>query len=1203
MVSEVVMSSHPQDHHTPHPIAPQLVADTSSSGLTDFNTSKQRMDLFSNNRLGTNPTSPFPYTPATAATDISWDESTPPPYDIAVGRGDLKSPALAVVPGRGSIRKMERHESVRSSSGSTRRRQPGSFSKRGDPRRNPSKSTPKSYSRPFRPGITVDTGVARHRGSTPQQVFPPPQSFYNRNDGVAGGGLVPKASLLRRSCGSRSIRNDAEERTILSSQRPPRLAASDDYADDITPSDQAIPIALFGSVDHSSDPNLLNTSTSANNAPATTPTIRVTPAQEDMGWSMPQTNQSKYKPPRPRPASSVYSQATLRSNAAYQQTETPPMPQLPVGIASQPVTAWPTSEQTSRPEMNPRDSAVTTFEEEEEDKKYRTQTMSAGTIFEEDNTPESAKSFKRRFAKRSNDLEIDTTIPTPRRSKGWWNVITTPFETSRPGTRVFRSPIEENEPAPEVPNIREAVSRYEIQRKESRTTPVTTLPRTQSTTHRGIDSQIDGIAAHPDSRDQNPTASGFTDTAQPLMFIHLTESSPTKGQNTHKRHDSQHGSTSSAGRGLGLVKAPDTLHVKNGSQGSVFSPNDRDVPLVLDDGSGPEQKAHKEAIEYVQPQTTTYEKRSDNQNTYSFQFDRPDSLNRMTSPLSARTETPIVETAAMGTVHSAKAVDNTPTMSLNSFRPNAPMPLTDLPLREQGPRRVDFTHANQTVAPAVISPPPMTSFPTNFPNPSLYTKRETTRMAFPPPPIDTNVRSVWETDEPSNEKLRKGKSRGCCGGRKSKKEKKKRRCLLCCICFSFLVVIAIIIVLVVTLTRKHSSSGSSSPKSSATATRVQWLNLTGFPPMPTGQMTVAQPTLLAKVDGCINPTEMWSCDLPKEDQQANLPGGPDQPSLRLEIRFSNDTISNKTSTQPLRFKRDLGGSPFTPSPSPPSEEDQAFLGNTTDHNDEPFQGEDTPFFISFLSDAENGLNSKAKRSTPTRTSSGSQSTSTADIATVVPSPNVLDDGTAAPANLFPSPLPSSQPLKLHNRGTDQEHYGFYTYFDRSIFLKSVRITDTHKTDPGQLPADQNGGSTKDAAVATCTWTQTRFLVQIWTRAGQGQLLSASTNSSANSSTNLADDFARPGSFPYPITITTDRHGGTPSGKMVFCYGLDEESRPVPSDKLLYFENRGFQGTLVNPTKPFQNITIDTQDGGPGGMDGGSGGCGCRWGNWDGSMIS
>ncbi|KAF1989669.1 hypothetical protein K402DRAFT_316191, partial [Aulographum hederae CBS 113979] len=371
-----------------------------------------------------------------------------------------------------------------------------------------------------------------------------------------------------------------------------------------------------------------------------------------------------------------------------------------------------------------------------------------------------------------------------------------------------------------------------------------------------------------------------------------------------------------------------------------------------------------------------------------------------------------------------------------------------------------------------------------------------------------------------------------------------------------------------------------------------WLNLTGYPPIPTGALTVAQPTLVASVDGCTNPSTMWSCALPKEEQQAVEPNQSDQPNFTLSIRFRNDTISNTTLTQPTsrfairRFhgERAVPNNPlFSPFPSPPSAEDQAFLGKTTDNTTQPFQGEKTPFFISFEANAQ----------TPSRTVKRAVTTTTAsddDLTTVIPSPDVNSDGTAASANLLPSP--SEQPLQLYDRGLETEHYGFFIYYDRSIFMKSIQFQNSSDAGLGEIPADQNGGSTFVGATARCTWAQTRYLVQIWTRAGDNaKLLPASNDTSRDAVYN------RPGTFPYPLTITLDRHGGDQSSKMVYCYGMDERGRIVAENKMFQAETRSFQGKLVNPSKgPFENVTVSPADGGPGGIDGGTGGCLCKWQN-------
>jgi len=302
---------------------------------------------------------------------------------------------------------------------------------------------------------------------------------------------------------------------------------------------------------------------------------------------------------------------------------------------------------------------------------------------------------------------------------------------------------------------------------------------------------------------------------------------------------------------------------------------------------------------------------------------------------------------------------------------------------------------------------------------------------------------------------------------------------------------------------------------------------------------------------------------------------------------------------------------YTPSPAPPSLEDQNFLGNTTDNNTAPFIGENTPFYITFLLTTPLKPNRLAKRQNSSETNATDP-----DITGAIPPPDNNPDGTAAAANLLP--FPSSQPVRLYNRGQSTEHYGFYTYYDRSIFLKSTALLNS--TDPGEVPDDENGGALESAAQVRCTWAQTRFLVQIWTRPESNDMallqnsngsLSQSPTSSSNGSSsptanstaavNSAIDFARPGSFPYPVTITVDRHGGDIAKKMVYCYGMDDREQIIPSEKKFQQEFRDFGGTLVNPALgPFNNVNVSIADGGPGGIDGGTGGCGCQWANWAGT---
>jgi hypothetical protein len=431
----------------------------------------------------------------------------------------------------------------------------------------------------------------------------------------------------------------------------------------------------------------------------------------------------------------------------------------------------------------------------------------------------------------------------------------------------------------------------------------------------------------------------------------------------------------------------------------------------------------------------------------------------------------------------------------------------------------------------------------------------------------------------------------------AKKMSRRRKCCFCCLCIiiAFLIILALIIALAVVLSRKN--------KGHSTANQPIWVNLTNFPAVPTGILTVARPNLVQNVSGCVNPTTVWSCAVPKEQQSSILPNDPDQPDFVINIQYDNSSTSNtkrsgsgavmashSIGSRSLSFGNLVRRAIFSPAPAPPTLDDQRFLGKTTDNITAPFEGESTPFFISFDVPGDVTTGTKAKRqATPTQSVN-----SIPNIATAIPIPSLNPDGTPPAANLLP--FPSSQPLILYNRGLPNEHLGFYTYFDRTIFMKSISIQNQTEQAQGAIPADENGGSTSSAATALCTWRDTRYKVQIWTK-----LLGAKTQllpHAATGSKLAGGDFARPGSFPYPVTITVDRHGGGLTTKMLYCYGLDDRGRVQINSKKFQLENRAFGGALVNPAQgPFDNIIVATAQGGPGGIDGGTGGCQCQWQNW------
>lgn len=568
--------------------------------------------------------------------------------------------------------------------------------------------------------------------------------------------------------------------------------------------------------------------------------------------------------------------------------------------------------------------------------------------------------------------------------------------------------------------------------------------------------------------------------------------------------------------------------------------------------------------------------------------------------------------------------------------PSLEQPLSPEPMSAVVPRGLPAENAIPLVqVPQGIEPPPaQTGYIVNHyhGNSDMHEHREQVSLNdFEPPPRawreDKDSRAIREKDiyryrdERQKRKEKKPSQFRKCFKCKSPKTK-KQKWQITAIAAGLTALVILILVLTMVLHHK----GDTMPVQS------QWLNITGYPPMPTGISTIVQPDAVHERSECVLPSTVWSCALPKEQQPSVAPSNSDQPNFRVEIRFRNGTSPNGTAFNTtslnkrspmtvsnrftarglirrrlLQVRDSLSDTLYTAMPPPPSHEDQVFLGNTTDNNTEPFDGEYTPFVMSFQDAAKLPSSRLTKRDT-------NFTDPFPDLTKAVPLPDNNPDGTAAAANLLT--FPSAQPLRLYSRGLPTEHYGFYTYFDRSIFLKSTALVNASSL-IGEVPDDRNGGAEENAATVRCTWTQTRFLVQIWTNKGASAPLlqnpsPTTTSSSSPASTTTspspqnitassANDFSRPGSFPYPVTITLDRHGGDIRKKIIYCYALDDAEHIIPDQKKVQLEDRAFGGELVNPALgPFGRVNVTESEGGPGGIDGGSGGCGCVWKNFNGS---
>ncbi|TID17055.1 Rho-type GTPase-activating protein 1 [Venturia nashicola] len=1024
--------------------------------------------------------------------------------------------------------------------------------------RNSSKRVQKSTRRKPTVGLSIDTGVTRHKGDNPLQV-----PLHGKYEQLADGPVVNESEQSKHIY-------------VQSSTQAPTYSKHQ-------------PLDLGITLGSKLSPE--------------TPTILITPALENRTSDLPGF----------RGASSIYSRAT---SAPSHSTGNPSVPAFPNNLPY--LLSKPQPSVSTAPNYNHennqlhrqiRDFNAIAFEADAHGRKMGRHTSTA-TLFEEDQTPLTAGTPN---IDASGHLTIDTTIPTPRRSRGWWDVIRTPFELSRSFSK-FRSPTDGSRTpdVPKLPNNSFVAGRLQEKGFAVETEPGN-LTRSQSHPDVPEKHKKQSLTEFLDLRHSKSEASlklgiRATHNSQALRRLESNQQLPhviTKPMPAMKSHFSQ-----------------DTEYTTFSP--SAFSPDDREVPLVL--GFNPAS-----AIE--QPK---HPFKSDSEEAVGTQsklvappIGQTISSPHQDSPQSASTTfSPVGQIAGVGTVPSAKAVVNGPAYPggiqgapSRGLQTSSPAPTST---RSSFTAQIVKQTPPMLHAPVYFAPPPVTA--SREPSPSRSRHRY---EASPQYPQGRFSDSTIATEKPRKPKKQKVESRmqyfTLCGskskekknegnGRDGKKLKKSKRkaCCCCCCCFILLILTVVAVVVAVLLSKnKHQSTTSTLPSTSTST----FLNITNFPPIPTGALTIARPNLRTSVSGCVSPQAMWSCAVPKEQQEGILPNDPDQPNFAVTINHDNSSSISKLKARKagsgasaaslwarslLVVRDSFSSAAFPPSPAAPLLEEQAFLGNTTDNTVSPFEGEKTPFFMSFHVPTP-ASNSNAKRAagsgTSTLVTDPSATTSGINIPTLttaIPIPNINPDGTAQPANLLP--FPSYQPLRLYNRGRPDEHYGFYTYFDRNIFLKSIKLSNSTQS-YSQVPADKNGGSTFDGANVRCTWRDTRFKVQIWTNKGSSaSLLPGASSTSMNPSGG--DTFSRPGTFPYPITVSLDRHGGGLATKMLFCYALDAGGHIDVNSRQFQREDRAFGGELVNAAKgPFTSVNVTLAEGGPGGLDGGSGGCGCEWANW------
>ena len=1061
------------------------------------------------------------------------------------------------------------------------------------------------------------------------------------------------------------------------------LARASSKFSNLSPSDRAVVIGLSVSPedlaehatspeDNAAEPSGSTEQHATDEYSSVAPAITVTPANEQAPWSVEEEGRS-FGPPRRAP-SSVYSLAAPYSSGhAIDPTMVPPIPPLPPDAKKH-------NAQLNRP-TNKR-------------AKETTRAVSTYTVFEDEDAPvtTNAKSDVRKSQLRvlTKQASMDT-IATRHRSQGWWNHIVSPFFPKSPMNLKFPSPTPPRELTPAVVatenrdcDVKEPDRPLYRRISKSRGSGSCHTSWTDSTLEAECEKRA--LAFDDDSPHKRHTlvigSQPFVHSPPPAKFegvgavaeyyeaclydMHSPE--PFFECQNHTclplRIDSVRATPApmaTGAKGVGEELGPD----------GQASSRERETGELLAVQQAPKNRfsaAFHEAI------TSKSKARPDSEATMIEDLDTtPDVREAQVAPI-VRAPAPVPATQQAMPEHGPVERENLeePLQEVEDPRRDPPaysspkkdkpskkfiavMPPSGIPTRSTAPHETRYEQplSPEPVSPGMerhaprdaflmaevhrVTPEPVTPMSFNahdrdsyFQEADRYDTPRHTTMAdlYPPSNERTRVQRVWETREKAlPPRVLKGQSsskcKNCFSGAKPKNKKEKR--IMIAIATGLVLLIILILILAMTLTRKSKSD---------TPVQSQWLNLTGYPPIPTGISTIIQPDNVDADSDCVEPQTLWSCALPKEEQQGIAPNTANQPNFRVEILFQNGTnatanttivsrrsyghIANPVSAggfirhQLLRIRQALNSNTYTPSPSPPSLEDQTFLGNTTDDNAAPFDGEYTPFFMTFESATKLSSRLLKRQSSTTDNSSNPFP----DPITAIPPPDSNPDGTAAAANLYP--YPSAQPLRLYNRGLPTEHYGFYNYFDRSIFLKSTAPINGTSSNITPLPDDENGGAPEDAAAVRCTWTQTRFLVQIWTKKSPSSLLqtpntTTTTTTTTSSSTShpsspnanatslnssSANDFTQPGSFPYPVTITLDRHGGDISTKMIYCYGMDASEKIISSEKKVQLEARGVGGKLANPALgPFGDVNVTTAQGGPGGIDGGSGGCRCLWQNW------
>lgn len=687
------------------------------------------------------------------------------------------------------------------------------------------------------------------------------------------------------------------------------------------------------------------------------PSILVTPVKDGAPW--PASPNDRFTPLKPRPASSIYSQATQRGRAVTQPSQIPPVPMMPDASLYQ--------------------RLCMALEPQITNTKLPARVVSTATIFDEDDVPlkeSGARAYppQLRILTRSSRDSMAS-----RRSQGWWNFLMSPF-SAKPNTPLFPSSSETREtvevPSPqssEATKIGEDFDEYDDDKKEM-ISPVGRRSAQSEKSHTSIctdDSRIErwrhanGLVFDDVSRasvtgpdrsrgldhgypEEPQTPEGFGAAAEYYRACWHDQNSPSpyfECQNHMCLPSKSRVLPSESERGSRVTDVPEEKTLGN-SQDNVGStsgnalgdvgPNERealkstafqqtpsnrfsaafkeavepkakgrpvsDATEIEDVDTTPEvEEAHVAPIVRAAPpppapkdlpkETAVPVSKDPRRNPSAPTLDTEASRDVLDKN-AAKPKSPVAEGSPPPVAKPSKRFvavmppepeaivsgDPTASKSKPSITSRKPIPPPSLaPVAKITSAQRDFvTTANETTnaesAPMDNQRPVyiVNHYHGDYRRPSSLKEPSHLSGLYPPPKekshTEANQESFRRREVDRQEKKTKKSTGIACLKVRScfesdKLSSKKKKWLLIGIALALLIMIVIILSLALTLTGK----GDNMP------VQTQWLNISGFPPIPTGISTIIDPEAANEQSGCVSPTTLWSCALPKEEQPSIAP--------------------------------------------------------------------------------------------------------------------------------------------------------------------------------------------------------------------------------------------------------------------------------------------------------------------------------------------